>query len=90
MSIHLYRAVALEEIVNDWTEQVDVYVGQSLGRSSGYLSRSGAKAAGERAGIRYVIVKSAPITFPTSPEVERIELEQEIAELRARLAEVAS
>ncbi len=66
----LYRALSLEEVFDEYTDEVQIFIGDSLGRSSGYLSRSGAKRAGERFGGRFAIVRSEPIAFAASEEVD--------------------
>ena len=59
----LWRAIALEDsdtVVNGCPEYTN---GDPIGRASGYLSRSSAKAAGERAGIEFRVVRSEPVVF---------------------------
>jgi hypothetical protein len=82
MPTYLYRAVAAEP----WEgESVDlsIWPGEPLGRSSGYLSRSAAVDAGERSGVKYAVVRSAPVVFRMPAEVLK---QREIADLRDRLA----
>ena len=81
MPTYLYRAVTAEAS-KDLDGETTVWPGESIGRASGYLSRSGAKDAGERCGLAFVIVRSEPVAFTLPPEILR---EQEIADLRDRL-----
>ena len=53
----------------------------TFGRQSGYLSRSGARAAGERSGNRFEVVRSEPVRFLTREEA----LERDIDALTAKL-----
>jgi len=84
MKIVLYRAVALATVESPSGDLV-VWPGMSLGRSSGYLSRSSAVAAGERAGVAFRVVRSLPVKFPVLPEVELAEAREQIAALREQL-----
>jgi len=83
--IYLYRAVALEYVDNAHEDTI-CWPGMSLGRGSGYLSRSSAKNAGIRSGFEFKLVRSAPVKFPVIPEVEVAELREQINELRAARA----
>ena len=87
MSTYLYRAVALESDVDAFSGDLLIWPGESLGRGSGYLSRSSAVDAGECSGVAYVIVRSAPITFTMPPEAVKA---ARIAELRDELATLTS
>lgn len=63
MSTYLYRAISTEETLPESPWDSGHWVGESLGRDSGYLSRSSAVDAGERSGIDYKIVRSKPVDF---------------------------
>lgn len=62
MATYLYRAVALETVRDEFGDP-HVGPGDSLGRASGYLSRSSAVNAGVRSGVKFVIVRSVPVEF---------------------------
>jgi hypothetical protein len=83
MATYLYRAVAVEPDVDAESGETFIWPGMSLGRASGYLSRSAAKEAGERSGVRYVVVRSEPVSFVLPAEVLK---QREIADLRDRLS----
>ncbi|GAA4176355.1 hypothetical protein [Gryllotalpicola koreensis] len=89
-TLHLWRAIALEDQHLDWTDEIFVTVGDTLGRQSGYLSRSAAVDAGKRSGLKFKVVKSDPITFPIDPDVEAIELRAQVAGLKEQLAQIRS
>ena len=88
--IYLYRAVATEFVHDAETLEEIIWPGATLGRATGYLSRSAAFDAGARSGFDFTVVRSEPIQFPTPPEVEVAELRAEIAHLREELAAVES
>lgn len=67
MTIYLYRAVATEAIESEFEWDYGIEPGFVLGRSTGYLSRSSAKAAGDGSGVAYRIERSNPITFGEQP-----------------------
>lgn len=83
MSTFLYRAVSLEARDDEWTGEPIYFIGDSLGRATGYLSRSAAKDAGERSGVEYTIVKSLPVLFALPKVVEQA---RHIQDLEERLA----
>ena len=83
MSTYLYRAICLETVDDEFADDLMLWPGLPLGRSSGYLSRSSAVAAGEGSGVKYVIVRSEPIVFPVPLVLEQALL---IDELRDKLA----
>jgi hypothetical protein len=87
MTTYLYRAVALETCRDEFTGELDTWPGATLGRATGYLSRSSAVAAGERSGVEYVIVKSDPVVFRTPLVVEQArridDLEEHLANVEA-------
>lgn len=81
MSVYLYRAVATEHVDDAYMGEPIAWPGMSLGRASGYLSRSGAKSAGERSGIAFEIVRSEPVVFLTRGQ----QLQKRINEMHAEL-----
>jgi hypothetical protein len=83
MSTYLYRAIASTSDVDEFSGDLMVWPGVSLGRTSGYLSRSSAVNAGQRSGVDYVIVRSEPVVFILPPEVLKA---RRIADLREELA----
>ena len=85
MSIYLYRAVALEHVDHAHTGEPMFWPGMPLGRATGYLSRSSAVDAGDRAGVAFRVVRSLPVIFPVLPEVELAEAREQIATLREQL-----
>lgn len=96
MATVLYRAVALETVPDD-LDQPYIGPGDSLGRASGYLSRSAAAEAGIRSGVKHVIVKSRPVEFDMPIEVRQAQhialLEEQLrerVEARRHLSAVAS
>lgn len=88
MSTFLYRAVALEAREDEWTGEPIYFVGDSLGRATGYLSRSAAKDAGERSGVEYTIVKSLPVLFVLPKVVEQAQRIQELEETLATVTPI--
>lgn len=86
MSVYLYRAVATEDVDDAFTGEPIAWPGSTLGRQSGYLSRSGAKTAGDRSGIAFEVVRSEPIVFLTREQ----KLVREIRELTAELESIRS
>lgn len=87
MSTFLYRAVNAEPITIDdgWDSEPDtIPAGEwTFGRQSGYLSRSGAVAAGQRSEYPFEIVRSEPVVFLTRREKLLREIERLQAELVA-------
>lgn len=83
MSAHLYRAVALDELYDEWSGDLLLWVGAPIGRTTGYLSRSSAVEAGKNSGVRFTIVRSEPVVFPEPNEL--VAQAQEIADLKAKL-----
>jgi hypothetical protein len=85
MTTYLYRAIALENDTDNVDGEPNFYVGMPLGRSSGYLSRSSAVAAGENSGIEFVIVRSEPVVFNLPPNALKLiriaDLLEELAQL---------
>lgn len=63
MNTYLYRAIATNDIPDECGFEL-WFAGDSIGRQSGYLSRSSAVEAGERyAQGHYTIVRSLPVVF---------------------------
>lgn len=78
MTIHLYRAVAIEDGADDCGEPI--FRGEVLGsRVSGYLSRSSAMDAGRASGVEFEVERSEPIVFLSRRE----RLRKRAAELSA-------
>lgn len=69
MGTFLYRAVSLENKDHEWTGEPSHWVGSTIGRASGYLSRSSAVEAGKDSGVKFVIVRSEPVVFNLNPQV---------------------
>lgn len=88
MSTYLYRAVAVEYTHDLDSDELVYWPGLSLGRMSGYLSRSSAVDAGVAAGVAFEIVRSEPVVFLTRAE----KIQKQINDLHAELValEVAS
>ena len=90
MTIYLYRAVALEPVDHPPTGEPIFWPGMPLGRATGYLSRSSAVHAGQRALVRFKILRSEPVTFHLDAEIrtaiETDELRERVAELESELA----
>lgn len=78
---YLYRAVATEHVDDALTGEPIAWPGSTIGRQSGYLSRSGAVDAGRSSGIDFEVVRSEPVVFLTRRE----RIEREIDRLRAEL-----
>ena len=89
MTTHIWRAIALEELTDEYSGDLVLAPGDTIGRRIGYLSRSSAKWWGEHSGVRYVLVKSDPITFPKPVELELLEAYDRIAELEIKAAYAA-
>lgn len=85
MTTYLYRAIALEELEDEWTGDLTCWPGATLGRSTGYLSRSSAVDAGKNSGVRYTIVRSDPVVFPEPLVVTQA---NEISDLKEALEAV--
>jgi|GEM_PF-5269703 len=85
MSTFLYRALALDSADDPFTGDPILWPGATIGRATGYLSRSSAVEAGESSGVEYVIVKSLPVVFPVPLVVEQA---RRIDELEDHLAHV--
>lgn len=77
----LYRAVATEHVDEAYSGDPIAWPGSIIGRASGYLSRSSAKAAGQSSGIAFEIMRSEPVVFLTRAE----QLQKRINEMRAEL-----
>lgn len=86
MKTHLYRAIALEERLPETVWDNGVAEGETLGRTSGYLSRSSAIDAGNGSGVAYKIIRSKPVDFTQSTS----KLERNINALVDLAAEEAS
>lgn len=63
MNTYLYRAIATEERLPESEWDFGIYEGETLGRMSGYLSRSSAVDAGNGSGVAYKIIRSKPVDF---------------------------
>lgn len=88
--LYLYRAVTLIPITVIIDDESEVWApGVVIGRQSGYLSRSSARAAGfhnHYDAHEFEVIQSEPVRFLTAAEkrAKRIaELEQMLAELKA-------
>lgn len=86
MSIYLYQALATETVEDEYTDDVIAWPGATLGRATGYLSRSSAVFAGDRSGIAYVIVRSRPVVFETPLVIVQA---NEIDDLKEKLTRVS-
>jgi hypothetical protein len=84
---YLYRAVSLEFEDDAFTGDPIHWVGSTIGRQSGYLSRSSAVDAGESSGVSFAIVRSTPVEFPVPLSVVQA---KRIADLKERLAAVSA
>ena len=84
---YLYRAVTLEHLIDEFTGDTVFWPGDTLGRATGYLSRSAAVDAGRRSGARFEVVRSEPVVFPVPHAVEVRELRDQIAALKFRLSQ---
>lgn len=90
MITYLYRAISMEHVDDGPTGEPLYWPGSTIGRSSGYLSRSAAVEAGKQAKVQFKIVRSEPVVFLPDPELEALaeadELRYENRRLREQLA----
>lgn len=86
MSTYLYRAVCIEHVDNAYNGEPVYWPGSILGRQTGYLSRSGAVSAGQRAQVAFDVVRSEPVVFLTREQ----KLERDIAGLTQQLEAIRS
>lgn len=63
MKTYLYRAVATVDVEPEGDWDIGIAYGESLGRQTGYLSRSSAVEAGRKSGVPFKIVRSQPVVF---------------------------